>query len=455
MFRSSQPISRRTLLKWMGGIAATVTTSALSACVPAVAPDATSQTGESSASQAPTGIVFGSYTWAAFTPMLDAVVAAFQEAHPEIGVEKQFAGWGDYWQKNQTQLAAGTPPDVGIMSIAYIGQYGTRGILMNLDPYLEADQVDMSKYWPIAEYSWQIEPEARQVGSGPHLGLSLALANESCFVYNKTMFEKAGLDVPNADWNWNDVLETAQQLTVNTDNPETTEWGIASLTPRDRLWPRIWDYGGSVLDDDYSTCLLGEANAMRAIQWIYDTITVHQVQPQTLPTHAVNPFLTGRIAMFGCGSWVPSSFTDAEFDWEVASWPRSEINGERNVQANADGFSAFAASKNPDAAWTFLNFLVGPDQPGATMWAGMFSSIPAVKELAYSDTYLSQPGLPSSYHILVDDLENSISKHTGVSWSEWVDAQEQALGGAWAGQIPLEEAVQKAVTDINAILSEI
>jgi multiple sugar transport system substrate-binding protein len=269
------------------------------------------------------------------------------------------------------------------------------------------------------------------------------------------MFDKAGVALPTEEWDWNDVLEAAQQLTNDTGDPESTEWGIASLTPRDRIWPRIWDYGGSVLDDEYSTCLLAEPEAMQALQWVYDTIWVHKVQPQTLPTHAVNPFLTGRIAMFGCGSWVPSSFKDAEFEWEVAHWPRSEVDGARNAQANADGFSAFQASKNPDAAWTFLNFLVGPDQPGATMWAGMFSSIPAVKELAYSDTYLSQPGLPSTYQIIVDDLEAGISKHNGVGWSEWVDAQEQALSGAWAGEIPLADAVQKAVNDINTILSEI
>jgi multiple sugar transport system substrate-binding protein len=452
MFRSSQHVSRRTLLKMMGSA---VAATALSACTPVAAPGDTTQGGEASASQAATGIVFGSYTWAEFTPMLDSVVAAFEEAHPEISVEKQFAGWGDYWQKNQTQLAAGTPPDVGIMSIAYIGQYGTRGILLNLDPYIEANQIDMSKYWPIAEYSWQMESGARQVGTGPHLAFSIALANESCFVYNKTMFDKAGVAVPAEDWDWTDVLEAAQQLTNDTGDPESTEWGIASLEPRDRIWPRIWDHGGSVLDDEYTTCLLAEPEAMQALQWVHDTIWVHKVAPQTLPTHAVNPFLTGRIAMFGCGSWVPSSFKDAEFDWQVANWPRSEIDGKRNVQANADGFSAFQASKNPDSAWTFLNFLVGPDQPGATMWAGMFSSIPGVKELAYSDTYLSQPGLPSTYKTVVDDLENGISKHTGVGWSEWVDAQEQALGGAWSGELPLADAVQKAVTDINAILSEI
>ncbi len=279
MFQPSQNVSRRALLKMMGG-AAVVT--ALSACSPVAAPGTTSS--ESTASQDATDIVFGSYTWAEFTPMLDSVVAAFEEAHPEIRVEKQFAGWGDYWQKNQTQLAAGTPPDVGIMSIAYIGQYGTRGILLNLDPYIEADQVDMSKYWPLAEYTWQMEKGALQVGAGPHLGLSIALANESCFVYNKTMFDKAGVALPTEDWDWNDALEAAQQLTQDTGDPESTEWGIASLTPRDRIWPRIWDYGGSVLDDEYSTCLLGEPEAVQALQWVHDTIWVHKVSA-TNPTH--------------------------------------------------------------------------------------------------------------------------------------------------------------------------
>lgn len=449
MSQLTQNVSRRTALKWMGSAAAAAM---LAACTPVAAPGTTEG---GAADEATTGIVFGSYTWAEFTPMLDSVVAAFEEAHPDISVEKQFAGWDDYWQKNQTQLAAGTPPDVGIMSIAYIGQYGTRGVLLNLDPYIEANQIDMTKYWPIAEYTWQMEEGGRMVGAGPHLAFAIALANESCFVYNKSMFDEAGLETPTEEWDWNDVMEAATALTEDTGDPETTKWGIASLQPRDRLWPRIWDFGGAVIDDEYTTCLLGEPEAMQAMQWIYDTIWVSKIQPQTLPTHAVNPFLTGRIAMFGCGSWTPSSFKDAEFEWEVAHWPLSEIDGERHAQANSDGFSCFKASKNPDAAFTFLNFLVGPDQPGATMWAGMFSSIPGVKELAYSDTYLSQPGLPSTYRIVVEDLETGISKHNGVGWSEWVNAQEQALSGAWSGEVELADAVQKAVEDINAILNEV
>lgn len=446
-------VSRRTLLQFMGtGMAGIAGSSLLAACVQ---PGASSGDAAGGAAGETVSIVFGSYTWAEFTPMLDSIVAAFQAAHPTISVEKQFADWTNYWQKNQTQIAAGTPPDVGIMSIAYIGQYGTQGVLLDLDPYLETNSVDTSQYWPIAEYTWQMEPGQRMVGQGPHLGLPLTLANESCLVYNKSMFDNAGIALPTDEWTWDDALAAAQALTKDTGDPQTTEWGIASITPRDRLWPRIWDFGGAILDDAYTKCLLDQPEAMAAMQWLYDTYAVHKVNPQTPPTHAVHPFLTGRIGMYGCGSWVPSSLKDAEFEWEVAHWPRGEQSKERITQGNSDGFSCFKATKAPDAAWELLYFMTGPDQPGTQQWSTIFSSIPATKALAASDAFLKQSGLPASYHIIVEDLEFSQSKHNGVKWAEWVDAQEQALGGAWTAQVSLEEAVTKAVQDIDTILNSI
>jgi multiple sugar transport system substrate-binding protein len=169
----------------------------------------------------------------------------------------------------------------------------------------------------------------------------------------------------------------------------------------------------------------------------------------------VHPFLTGRIAMYGCGSWNPSAFVDADFEWEVAHWPRGEITNERITQGNSDGFSIFRDAGTPDAAWELLYYMTGPEQPGTVMWASIFSSVPGTKDLARSNVFLGQEGLPATYHIIVDDLEYAQSKHIGVAWMEWLDAMGQALEAGWSGELSLEEAADKAVGDINAVLDAI
>src|SRR5262249_4144854 len=65
------------------------------------------------------------------------------------------------------------------------------------------------------------------------------------WVYNKTMFDKAGLKAPTEDWTWNDLLQAAKQLT----KPQDKEWGVYVAS-------RAWDGG-------YHDLIFAETGALR------------------------------------------------------------------------------------------------------------------------------------------------------------------------------------------------
>jgi len=443
--RDGNSLSRRDFLQ----VVAASTVTLLAACSPVASP---ASTGGQAAEGA--HIVFASYTWEAFTPILDDVVAAFTKDNPTVAVEKQFAGWSDYWQKTQAEVAAGSPPDVGIMSVAYIADFATKEMLLALQPQIDKDGIDLNRYWKTGIDVWRIEPGAKVTGSGTLYGLPLDSGSNSCLYYNKTMFDKAGLGYPSDDWTWDDVLKAALTLTKAGSDPQTSEYGLNAPTDVDGgANTLIWQWGGDVINADYSKSLLDQQEAMTALKWIYDLIYTHKVSQVPNPAITVDPFMSGKIAMQRQGSWQATTYKDIkDFEWDIAHWPRSPITKERIVEGEPDGWSIFTGTKAPDAAWNLLKFIAGPDGGGTKIFASRFSNIPGVKELAQSDSYLNQAGLPANFKRIIEDLDHSKLNYSGRGWAKWTDAMGQDLGGAWLGELALDAAVTKATADINKVL---
>ena len=66
-----------------------------------------------------------------------AIVSDFEAANPGIKVNVDVSDWDSYWTKLKTLLAANTPPDVFAMDAPLYPDYQSRGVLLNLQPYID------------------------------------------------------------------------------------------------------------------------------------------------------------------------------------------------------------------------------------------------------------------------------------------------------------------------------
>ena len=148
------------------------------------------------AGQAAAALTFGAWADNPQIEILNDIVAAYEKARPNTKINKQFAGWTEYWQKLQTQIASNTAPDMLMMSVAYIGNFVAKGTVLNLDPYVAGQKLDLSKYVPVDVSTWQFGPKARVGGKGPLYALSFDASINSSFFYNKTLFDKAKIPLP-------------------------------------------------------------------------------------------------------------------------------------------------------------------------------------------------------------------------------------------------------------------
>src|SRR5688500_61539 len=81
---------------------------------------------------------------------LDAIVAAFEEEHPNITIEVQTAAYDDYFTSLQTQIAGGSAPDTFELNYENFVTYARSGALLDLSQFVASDVIDPARYYPLA-----------------------------------------------------------------------------------------------------------------------------------------------------------------------------------------------------------------------------------------------------------------------------------------------------------------
>lgn len=296
-----------------------------------------------------------------------AVIDAFHAAQPDIRIEVQHAPWGAYFDRILTQMAGGTAPDV--MFLNNIPSYAARGVLAPLNDLIERDGFDTSAYHPgllsIFSYQGNVYGFARD-------------NDTNVLYYNKDLFDAAGMAYPTDAWQWDDIRAAAQALTVRDERGRATQYGLALEKNRYPQW--VYQNGGSVFDDPLNPTefLMDGPEAAAAIQFIADLILVDGSVPSFDAMAQLGSttelFSTGRVAMVMTNAARIPTFMGAAFAWDVAPLPA----GPQGLRANTLGGAGYvmsATSQHPEAAWTFLQFLAGPD--GQSIFAGTGVAVPA------------------------------------------------------------------------------
>jgi multiple sugar transport system substrate-binding protein len=170
------------------------------------------------------------------------IVDDFQAANPNIKVNVEVSDWDSYWTKLKTLLAANTPPDVFAMDAPLYLDYQSRGVLLNLQPYIDKTPGLLDGFYPVTL-------EAYKLPDG-YYGMPRDFQTVVLF-YNKDMFDAANVAYPTADWTYDDLRTAAKSLTLDQNGDGTIEqWGFSTdLWDMELFWSEaIWSWGGEVIN---------------------------------------------------------------------------------------------------------------------------------------------------------------------------------------------------------------
>ncbi|RIK36440.1 MAG: hypothetical protein DCC55_27310 [Chloroflexi bacterium] len=369
---AQRQFSRRRLLQVLGAGSAGL---ALAACTP-VAPQA-GQAGSETAAESELSVLVCCYA----PPDLEVrnqVNADFEAARPGVRLAQELLPAGqNYFEKLQTLIAAGTPPDVFDMWEGYVQPYAANGAILNLDPFLESDpRLSKDDLLPAAidGGSWQDHLYALLIGFIP---------GPVSLYYNIDHFDEAGVAAPTAEWRWEDVHSAAQTFTQDTNSDGTPDrWGVAF-----DLWfvpwlHWIWSNGGDVFNRDETACALTDAPSVEALQWWADLVNVDRLAlaPSLLASMqgGLNAFQTGLVSMYLGNAWDVGTLKSAQdLNWKAVLSPTAN-NGNRVWYMHFQCWAISSQAEAPDIAWEYIRDFTFAYEPAIQEIA---PTIPGIKEL--------------------------------------------------------------------------
>jgi multiple sugar transport system substrate-binding protein len=134
------------------------------------------------------------------------VIELYQQKNPNVKIEGEYASFDDYWKKLAPQAAANDLPDIIQMDDGYVSQFGGRGQLEDLRPYMTSGKIDVSNITPgylkIGEYD------------GKQYQLTLGV-NALAATMDPEIVKKAGGTMPDKQWTWDDMEALGAKLKAN------------------------------------------------------------------------------------------------------------------------------------------------------------------------------------------------------------------------------------------------
>jgi multiple sugar transport system substrate-binding protein len=371
------------------------------------------------------------------------LVDAFEAENPDVDVEIiHIPDEDEYLQRFTTDLAAGDPADIVLLNYRKYAYFAVREALEPLAPYLEASSAIGE-----ADFIEQALAPFRWNGA-----LTCIPQNFSSLVtyYNKDLFDAAGVAYPSDDWTWDDFVETAKQLTLDTDGDGTTDqYGVGVQVSTYRLSPFLWQNGGDQVvlgGQGQPVKLAWDTPASReAIQWFVDLQTTNKVAPDAEADAAEGTqarFLNGRLAMYlDSRRPTPTLRTITDFDWDVAALP---VGKERAGVLHSDGYCMTAASKDKDATWRFIEYANSPE--GQAVIAGTGRTVPSLTEVANSPAFLAPEQKPANSQVWLSTGPSVRAVPVMPDWLEIEDLSSAELKHAFYGEQSVDEAITNAIT---------
>jgi len=343
-------------------------------------------------------------------------------------------------------VASGTAPDV-FWTHAYISPNLQKlNLLADISPYLASDKdVKLTDFFEAATKDYNV--------GGKQYGLPRE-ATTTNLVYNKELFAKNGVSLPDESWTWETYLDAAKKMTGGTGAQAT--WGTAGWAGVGAApyypYIKVWQEGGDIVDATRQKFTLHQSPAVDQMQWIADLINKQKVHPfgDSFPgQNMAEAWNTGRIGMVPSIS-VYANFSKATFEWDIAPIPKGKSRVTRTASA---GHSMTSAGKNKDAAWEFLKFL--GSKAAYEHWAKLGLTIPTHKDVASSPLVLKPDSAPKNAKLALDAFAYAKPEPISGDWGNVGNEITKAMGPVYEGKATAKDALTSIVGMIEALLGKV
>jgi ABC-type glycerol-3-phosphate transport system substrate-binding protein len=330
--------------------------------------------------------------------------ADFQKLNPGVEIEWLDKKGPDFPAFYQTQLVAGTAPDVVDLQGALWVEWAASGALLDLTPYVAKDPDFVRLYNP--DYM------SGFVYDRKNYVIPFYIAKTLLF-YNKLMFKEAGLSAPPKDFD--------EIISFSTAMAKGEKTGFLTLNFDWLYWPLLKMNGIDLLTPDLRKPAFNTSEAIAVIDRLAKATEAGGINKIAWTGRWVEPngaFAAGTVGMLHAHS-AAYFFVKGQGRWiNPDTLGAVQAPGDWSTPTN-HGFAVSKTSKNPDLAFALIKHMT------STKWATRFSEI---RRVLTANVEADNAGLakvraedPLAHAVLQTQLEHT-DKMTG-NWPLPNDAQ--------------------------------
>ena len=290
----------------------------------------------------------------------EALAAKFEEQNPDIKINIERVVANGLQNRILVALQSGNTPDLIDVANGWNVPFAITGGLMQLDDLAAELDIDLDDFLPAALDTATYD--------GKLYGLPFR-AEAHAMIYNKGMFEAAGLDPEAFPETWAELQDAAAALSTGSQYGYGIAGGGEVSNTIFRSLPFLWMNGGGILNDDYSASIINAPESAEAIEFYTGFLKDGSAPPSTLENdgNALRRlFIAGTIAMYQSGQFDLASIAQENPDIDIGTALIPHPEGkERSVILGGWNFAIPEAAKNKEDVGKFLAFLAEPESMGA------------------------------------------------------------------------------------------
>lgn len=272
--------------------------------------------------------------------------ASFERDHPDVQIIIEQAT--DHYECMQAFKSNETPD---IIESGGWALFNYKGMFVDLLPYVDE----------LPGLREDLNPGVMRIackdGTLPGLPVDVALP---LIIYNKEMFDQAGLPYPTEDWTWDEMMEIAKKLTIRNENGVARQFGFGIGVDIEELEPFVMRNGGRYLSSDGMTArgYVDQPAVIEAFRLLIDAYRVHRVIRNPNEPSEAGDLHQGFAMVFGYTWFVGNLFHHGLAEkFGVVGLPNMPGGIQTNM-AYLGAAGVTSKSKNPRLAWEFLHHYV-------------------------------------------------------------------------------------------------
>ncbi|MBY0162722.1 sugar ABC transporter substrate-binding protein [Cytobacillus firmus] len=401
-------------------------------------------------------ILLGYYSSDSSDAKMKELIEQFEEKHPNITVKTQSAPYGQFYQKLDTQIAAGQAPDVWLSDGVYVMKYAQRGAAKDLTDWIAKD-LKADEYYGL-DFNKDADGRYWGVPQGIQVGV---------LFYNKELFDKAGVAYPTDEWTWEDLKASAAKLTVDAsgktaedsgfDAASVNQFGLTFFSITEGWFSVMKSYGGGALDEKAENSIINSPENKQAFEWMVDGMQRGIItDPVDLKSFQSNTavFPSGSAAMrIGIYARVQAA-NEAGLNYDVTLLPKGP-DGKRvsPVIANSWVINQKSSDEKAEAAWEWIKYWATEDDV-QKQWTELGEAVPVKKSVAESEVFLKAGEQPANRQAFLDSLEFAQTLDNNAVWEEWVGKFNENAERAFLGDATVDQALSEADAAVQAVLDD-